>query len=68
MPADLPNGELIILEMLGHLRPFVEEAPDPGQADQADPDLDPARPVHAGEERVLLHPGAQLVRHLAVRA
>src|SRR5208337_5670319 len=42
MPADLANHELVVLEMIGDFGPFVQQAPDPGQADQADADLDAA--------------------------
>ncbi len=65
MPADLPNRQLVLLEQAGDTRPVVQQAPDPGQADQPDADLDAARPVHAGEERVRPAPRAQLVCHPA---
>ena len=61
VPADLPQGERVPLEQVGHARPVVEQAPDPGQADQADAELDAAGPVHAGQERVLPPPGAEMV-------
>ena len=43
--------------------PVVEQAADPGQADQPDAELDAAGPVHARQERVLPPPGAELARH-----
>ena len=61
VPADLPYRQLVVLEQGGDPRPVVQQAPDPGQADQPDADLDAARPVHAGQEGVLPPPGAQLV-------
>ena len=45
VPADLPHGERVALEQVGRARPVVEQAPDPGQADQADAELDAAGPV-----------------------
>ena len=61
VPADLPHGERVALEQVDHARPVIQQAPDPGQADQADPELDAAGPVHAGQERVLPPPGAQMI-------
>ena len=61
MPADLPHGERVALEQAGRARPVIEQAPDPGQADQADAELDAAGPVRAGQKRVLPPPGAQLI-------
>ena len=65
VPADLLHREPIVLEQAGHAGPAIEQAPDPGQADQPDAHLDPAGPVHTGKEGVLLVPGPQLVRHPA---
>ena len=61
MPADLPQGERVMLEQAGYARPVIQQAPDPGQADQPDAEFDAAGPVHAGQEGVLPPPGAQLV-------
>src|SRR2546430_14516636 len=61
VPADLPDGERVALEQVGYARPVSQQAPDPGQAYQADPELDAAGPVHAGQERVLPPPGAQMI-------
>ncbi len=57
VPADLLDGQAVLLEQAGRAGPVVQQAPDPGQADQPDADLDPAGPVHAGQERVLPPPG-----------
>ena len=65
MPADLLHCEMVTFEQVGHAGPFVQQAPDPGQADQADADLDAARPVDARQEWILLPPGAQLIGHPA---
>ena len=63
MPADLLHRERVMLEQVGDAGPLVQEPPDPGKADQADADLDAARPVNAREEGVLPPPGTQLVGH-----
>ena len=57
------TASVVALEQVGDAGPVVEQPPDPGQADQPDADLDAAGPVHAGQERVLAPPGAQLVGH-----
>ncbi len=62
MPGNLPDGVVIVLEQVAHLRPFVEQPANPGPRDQADRRLDTACPVHAAQERVGTPPGAQLRR------
>ena len=47
VPADLPQRERVVLEQVGYAWPVIKQPPDPGQADQADADLDAARPVHS---------------------
>src|SRR5262245_37231167 len=61
MPADLLHRQLVMLEQVRDGRPLVQEPPDPGQADEADPDLDAAGPVNPRQEGVLPPPGAKLV-------
>ena len=65
MPADLPQCERVTLEQVSYTGPVVKETPDPGEADQANAELDAARPVDARQEGILLPPGAQLVGHPA---
>src|SRR5262249_26099684 len=52
-----------VLEEFGYRRPALKQPPDPGHADQPDANLDAAGPVHAGQERVLLPPGLDLLRY-----
>src|SRR5262249_43965019 len=63
MATDLPDGQRIVLEEFGYRRPALKQPPDPGHADQPDANLDAAGPVHAGQERVLLPPGLDLLRY-----
>ena len=67
MPADLPQGESVMLEQVGYARPVIQQTPDPGQADQADAEFDAARPVNPGQEGILLPPGAEMIGHPAWR-
>ena len=60
---DLPHGEAVVFEQIGYPGPVVEKTPDPGQADQADAEFDAARPVNAGQEGILLPPGAEMIRY-----
>ena len=60
VPADLADRVVVVLEQVADLRPVVEQPSDPGPADQPDTDLDPAGPVHSGEERIRPPPGPQL--------
>jgi hypothetical protein len=46
-PADLPQGERVALEQVGRAGPVVEQAPDPGQAAQADAELSAVHPVRS---------------------
>ena len=52
---------LVVLEEVLTLGQLVEQPADPDPGDQPDPELDPAGPVDAGEERVGAPPGPQLV-------
>src|SRR5262249_18777755 len=63
VPADLLHGQRVALEQVRDGRPGVQEPPDPGQADEADPYPDAARPVNARQEGVLPPPGAELAGH-----
>src|SRR5205823_3586199 len=63
VPVDLPDSEGVAFEQIGHPGPVVEKTPDPGQADQADAEFDAARPVDAGQEGILLPPGAEMLRY-----
>src|ERR1700721_596928 len=50
MPPDLLQGKRVVVEQEPYPGPVVKETPDPYQADQANAELDPAGPVHAGQE------------------
>src|SRR5260370_22729607 len=65
MPADLSHSQRVVLEQIGYARPVIQQASNPGQADQPDAELDAARPVHAGQEGILPPPGAQMIGHPA---
>jgi hypothetical protein len=63
VPAELPQGQVVALEQFGNTRPVVKQPPDPGEVDQPDAQFDAARPVDAGQERVLLPPRLQLASY-----
>ena len=60
MAEDLVASEARSLEAFASPCPAAEKATAPGEADQAERDLDAARPVDARQERVRLPPGTKL--------
>ena len=60
VPPDLSPGRLVTLEELRCLVPSGEQSSCPDPGDQPEAGLDPARPVHAGEERILSPPRAEV--------
>src|SRR5215472_2364665 len=56
MAEDLVASEARVLEAFGGSRPATEKAAGPGEADQAERDLDATRPVDPRQERVRLPP------------
>ena len=65
MPSDLRDRAVVVLEQVADAWPVIKQPADPGHADQANADLDPARPVDTGQERVAPPPRAQLLGHPA---
>ncbi len=61
MPVNLLQRESIMLKQIGNARPIIEQAPDPGQTDQADADLNAARPVNARQKGILPPPGTEVL-------
>lgn len=53
----------VVVEQGPNARPAVQETPDPDPGDQSDAELDPAGPMHTGQERVVVPPGPKLPGH-----
>ena len=63
VPAELGEGLRVVLEEVADARPVVEQPAHPHPAREPDTELDPARPVNAGQEGVARPPRAELGRN-----